>query len=191
MKTRQCKWNQDFHSTKSIEHKLLYEHQTNETNFWKHLKVCMLWRDKALIKCSTALSTGVFIKEWHLKSVTCNDERNVRFCTKNYIFIKAHFRNTPSTCSTKFNLCSELCLYRIQKEEKKKLLTRIISINLHIFSTELYTFSSNGLPHLNLDVQVFCVYGIRFQSLKKTYVHHYYRRLQKRKDKMPFKISFY
>lgn len=127
----------------------------------------MLWRDKALIKCSTALSTGVFIKEWHLKSVTCNDERNVRFCTKNYIFIKAHFRNTPSTCSTKFNLCSELCLYRIQKEEKKKLLTRIISINLHIFSTELYTFSSNGLPHLNLDVQVFCVYGIRFQSLKK------------------------
>lgn len=78
-----------------------------------------------------------------------------------------------------------------RKKRKKKLLTRIISINLHIFSTELYTFSSNGLPHLNLDVQVFCVYGIRFQSLKKTYVHHYYRRLQKRKDKMPFKISFY
>lgn len=121
METKQCKWNQDFHSTKSIEHKLLYEHQTNATNFWKHLKVCMLWRDKALIKCSTALSTGVFIKEWHLKSVTCNDERNVRFCTKNYIFIKAHFRNTPSTCSTKFNLCSELCLYRIQKEEEKKI----------------------------------------------------------------------
>lgn len=48
------------------------------------------------------------------------------------------------------------------RKKKKKLLKRIISINLNIFSEELCTFSSNGLPHLNLDVQVFCVYGIRF-----------------------------
>lgn len=69
---------------------------------------------------------------------TWNHERNVRFCTKNYVFIWT-VCNTSSTCQTK------LMLYRLKDRKIERIICQTVYLDWIVYPYSIY--SSDGLLH--------------------------------------------